>query len=230
MARHGARLHDQFMLPAALWADLQEVCADLAEAGLPFERGWLREIFEWRFPVLGTLELGGGEARIRQALEPWPLMAETSDGGATSRMVDNSTDRLEVSISDAGRLAERRVLVDGIELRFTEIGNVLAAGIRYKAAGGWPALHPHVPIQSPIRIEVVDARDRIVASARYHYWNPDGPRYEGPPKSVEEAAERQLARWRREPSRIGRHVVPRAPSYTEESAVTLDLRRQPNAE
>jgi uncharacterized protein (DUF2126 family) len=230
LRRHGACLHDQFMLPSALWADLREVCADLAEAGLPFEQEWLREIFEWRFPVLGTLELGRGEVVVRQALEPWPLMAEMNDGGATSRMVDNSTDRLEVSVRDATLLDGGRVLVDDIALRFAQLGDVLAAGIRYKAAGGWPALHPHVPVQSPVRIEVVDSADRVVASARYYYWNPDAPRYEGRPKSVDEAAARCRARWRPDASRIGRHVAPRAPSHTEEAALTLDLRRQPTSE
>lgn len=225
LARHGAKLHDRFMLPAALEEDLGRVCDDLESVGLRADRGWFDAIMESRFPVLGRLELDGGQVVVRQALEPWPLMAEMASGGPTSRMVDNSTDRIEVSLSDRDLLESFRVLVNGVSLRFFEIGGALVAGVRYKAAAGWPALHPHVPIHSPLSIEVVDRSGAVVAGAQYHYWNPHGPRYECAPRSFEEAAARRFERWR--PIAETREVrSPCAPVYSDDSYYTLDLRRQ----
>lgn len=227
LVRHGARLHDRFMLPAGLWEDLGLICADLRAAGLPFDREWLRPLFEARFPILGRFELRSGEVTVRQALEPWPLMAEMSVGGATSRMVDNSTDRLEVSILDESVLEGGQVLVDGVGLSFRALGGVLAAGVRYKAASGWPALHPHIPIQSPLRIEVLDAERRVSAAARYFYWNPDAPRYSGRPVDLAEALARRATRWRPSDQDLGAVRTVRDGRYCEESHYTLDLRRHP---
>ena len=226
LLRHGTKLHDRFMLPAALDEDLARVCGDLSAAGLHFERDWFDAICQTRFPVLGKLALDKGEVTVRQALEPWPLMAETASGGQTSRMVDNSTDRIEVSLSSRELLEEMRILVNGVSLRFFEIGESLAAGVRYKAAAGWPALHPHVPIQSPLSIEVVDRAGAVVAAAQYHFWNPHGPRYRGAPRSFEEARARRVERWR--PVRLDGIEVrsPKAPIYSDDSYYTLDLRRQ----
>jgi uncharacterized protein (DUF2126 family) len=226
LLRHGAKLHDRFMLPAALDQDLNRVCADLVVAGIPCERSLFDAIFHTRFPVLGTIDLDGGELIVRQALEPWPLMAEMGSGGPTSRMVDNSTDRLQLSLSNRDLLETHRVLVNGVSLRFFEIGDSVAAGVRYKAAAGWPALHPHVPIQSPLSIEVAERSGAVVAGAKYHYWNPQGPQYDGSPKTFEEAASRRTARWRPATGEASQVRSPIAPLYTEDSYYTLDLRRQ----
>ncbi|MGB8328840.1 MAG: transglutaminase family protein [Polyangiales bacterium] len=224
--RHGARLHDEYMLPHVLWQDIGDICKDLAATGLAFDPRWLAPIFEQRFPVLGRLVAADGELVVRQALEPWPLMAEVADGGTTSRIVDNSTDRIELSVSGPAVLARGRVVINGIELRFREVGEKLVAGVRYKSAGGWPALHPHVPVQSPLQIELLDGTDRVVASARYYYWNPDQPIYDGRPRDLAEAQARQSARWRPSNELRGMTRSVRAPVYAEESQYTLDLRRQ----
>ncbi len=226
LVRHGPSLHDRYMLPAGLWEDLGMVCSDLAAAGLPFERDWLLGIFEARFAVLGRLELDDGEVVVRQALEPWPLMAEMSDGGTTSRMVDNSTDRIELSLTNPALLERGQVAVDGVVVRFHDFGGTLAAGVRYKAASGWPALHPHVPIQSPVRIEVLDASGAVAAAGDYYYWNPEGPVYDSRPRDAEESRARRTARWRPCAKDLGARRELRAGVYTDESYYTLDLRRQ----
>ena len=99
--------------------------------------------------------------------------------------------------------------------------------MRYKSASGWPAFHPHIPAQSPLAIEVVDGANRVIASSRYYYWNPDGPRYEGRPENLAKAQKRQKDRWRPSNEPLGTIRIPREPIYTEESYYTLDLRRQP---
>ena len=225
LVRHGPRLHDRYMLPAALREDLGEICADLDAAGLAFEPSWLEALYEARFPILGRLQIGGAEVVLRQALEPWPLLAEMHDGGSTSRLVDNSTDRVEVSLTDPALLDEAQVVVSGVRLRLHEVSGTPVAGVRYKAAGGWPALHPHIEVQSPLAVEVVDWSGRCMAGGRYYYWNPDAPRYEGRPLTLGEAARRRAERWKPfEPDEAIRK--PRAPVYAEECVFTLDLRRQ----
>jgi uncharacterized protein (DUF2126 family) len=226
LIRFGPLLHDRFMLPAALWEDLGEICHDLTDAGLPFDRRWLEPVLDTRFAVLGRLPLLWGELVVRQALEPWPLMAEETEDGATSRMVDNSTDRVQLSLSDPALSERVRVGVNGIAVRFREVGNELVAGVRYKSASGWPALHPHVPVQSPLHVEVLDHADEVISSARYYHWNPDEDCYPDRPRSLAEAQQRRRARWKVSNAVPGirRRVI--EPQYSEDGYFTLDLRRQ----
>lgn len=225
LRRFDEALHDLYLLPAGLWLDVGQVCDDLQEAGLPFERVWLQPFLRNRFPVLGMLPFAGGDVVVRQALEPWPLMAEGSRGGATARTVDNSTDRVEISI--AGDLGHHRVAVNGIEVALRKVGGSEIAGVRYKSADGWPALHPHIPVQSPLVVEVIDDDHRVTAAARYHHWKPDGSTYEGAPSDLDEARTRQRARWIQMPDARGQTRHPREPQYATEAHYTLDLRRQP---
>lgn len=226
LIRWGPRLHDAYMLPTVLRQDLNEICEDLAAAGLSFDPNWLEPIWEQRFPVLGRLSLDGGELLLRQALEPWPLMAEIADGGTTSRVVDNSIDRIEISTTNPAVLEGRRVLVNGVALVFRELAGTRLMGVRYKSASGWPAFHPHISEQSPLDVEVVDRANQVLASGLYYCWNPDGPRYEGRPENLGEAQKRQKNRWRPSNARLGMIRTPREPVYTEESNYTLDLRLQ----
>ncbi|NNE16864.1 MAG: transglutaminase, partial [Myxococcales bacterium] len=188
---------------------------------------WLQPLVEQRFPVLGRFGPEGADLLVRQALEPWPLMAEIADGGTTSRVVDNSTDRIEISISNPAALGENRVVVNGLLVAMREVDGTLVAGVRYKSASGWPAFHPHIAAQSPLQIEVVDGANRVLASSRYYYWNPDAPRYDGPPADGAEAGARRIARWRPSKRRLGTRQIATKPSYAPENHYTLDLRRQP---
>ena len=226
LVRWDAALHDAYMLPTLLLQDLRAICADLAAVGLELDPSWLQPLLEQRFPVLGRLGFKGGEVLVRQALEPWPLMAEIAEGGTTSRVVDNSTDRIEVFVSNPAALGENRVVVNGVALEMREVDGRLVAGVRYKSASGWPAFHPHIPAQSPLEIEVVDGANRVLASSRYFYWNPDAPRYDGPPADGAEARARRIARWRPSKRRLGTVQIVQTPTYAAENHYTLDLRRQ----
>lgn len=226
LLRHGARLHDAFMLPSVLRRDLAEICADLQATGLGFDPAWFEPLLEHRFPVLGRLAVGKGELTVRQALEPWPLMAEIADGGTTSRVVDNSTDRIELSFEDPAALGDGSVLVNGVALAFRAVGDDWVAGVRYKSASGWPAFHPHIPVQSPLRIEVIDDSGRLRAASRYHFWNPDAPRYDGRPRDIEDAKARAGKRWKLPEIEKGATRTAIAPQYFDEFEYTLDLRRQ----
>ncbi|MEM7434358.1 MAG: transglutaminase family protein, partial [Myxococcota bacterium] len=233
LRRFDATLHDLYLLPSGLWSDVRTVCEELTAAGLPFDAAWLRDLMAHRFPVLGTLEHEGLEVIVRQALEPWPLMAEVSQGGATSRLVDNSTDRIEIAVADSTSLGAHRVLVNGIELCMREIDGEGTANrrarvgaVRYKSADGWPALHPHISVQSPLTIELIDGTGKVVSAAQYHHWKPDGSVYDGAPREDEEAERRRSERWVVQPDAVGKVCAPIAGVYGQEAHYTLDLRRQ----
>ena len=61
----------------------------------------LRDIWRWRFPEMLHADLGDGATlEVRRACEGWPLLCETpTEGGSTSRFVDTSIERLEVTAS-----------------------------------------------------------------------------------------------------------------------------------
>lgn len=227
LIRHGSELQDRFMLPHVLWADLESICEDLDQQGLPFEVDWLRPIFDFKFPVLGELPVTGGTFTVRQALEPWPLMAEVAEAGFTSRVVDNSTDRLEISVSNPDLLNNGKLCVNGVPLTFHPRGGVHCAGVRYKCANGWPALHPHIKEQVPLSIEWVEEDlNKVIAAADYHYWNPDAPVYDGRPKTMKEALKRRKARWQCRTIKADAFTTPASALYSVEQVATLDLRRQ----
>lgn len=224
LLRFDQTLHDLYLLPAGIWLDVGCVCEELQHSGLGFEQAWLNGILHDRFPVLGTLPFPGGDVVVRQALEPWPLMAEGSGGGATARTVDNSTDRVEISV--AGELGDHRVSVNGIAVELREVGGSAVAGVRYKSADGWPALHPHIPTQTPLVIELVDSTNRVTAAACYHHWKPDGSKYRRAPATTDEARDRRRARWIHSPRSHGQTRQLREARYDAEAHYTLDLRTQ----
>ncbi|QYY35987.1 transglutaminase family protein [Ruficoccus sp. ZRK36] len=226
MHRFGPELHDKYFLPAALWADLGAICRDLKKHGFDFKLEWLRPLLDFRFPLRGELDLGkDATLTVRQALEAWPLMAEENIGGPTVRMVDNSTDRLELSLSDKSLLETHALLCNGVEIPWQRIGGQSVCGLRYKCASGWPALHPHVPIQAPLLFQWINRKTRRIAkAAHYYYWNPHGPVYHGRPKDAEEATKRSTERWRILPPTDEKADTREARSFPE-MRFTLDLRR-----
>lgn len=233
--RWGGELHDRFFLPAFVWSDLGEICDDLAAHGVPFDREWLRPLWEWRFPPLGELTLpargarSAGRVSFRQALEAWPLLAEQSSSGGTSRSVDASADRLEVSVSDAALLEHGTLLVNGLPCAFqpTRDGGA-AGGVRFRAFFLTPGLHPHVPVQAPLLIEWIDrATLTVIAAARWHVWNPRGQPYGERPRDEAEAAQRHAERWEPWPQTVGHARTIPSLNFPPEGRHTLDLRRYP---
>ncbi|BET69103.1 hypothetical protein ASA1KI_40210 [Opitutales bacterium ASA1] len=232
----GRRLHDEFFLPSLLWRDLETVVAWLREAGVPFETEWLRPVWDFRFPEVGRLEVEGGAIVLRPALEPWPMLAEQPDGGATSRAVDSSLERLEVSVPEM--LAEQgALLVNGVRVPLRRAADANAgpapalAGVRFKAFYLMTGLHPHIRAHAPLAFEWIGRTSgRVEAAARWHPWHPDGGVYPGLPADEEEARERARARWTPLASAVGaRRPVPRVPRGAVD-CFTLDLRRCPHAE
>ena len=145
----GFDLHDRYFLPTPLWADFTTVLSQLAEFGFAFNPAIFREIWEWRFPAI----LRHKDLTIRKALEAWPLLAEApEEGGSTSRFVDSSIERLEISaVEEFNR--KFALYVNGRELPFRSLSSKeFVAGLRYRKSSLYPALHPQIPVQLPLSI------------------------------------------------------------------------------
>ena len=150
----GRSLHDAFFLPSHLWNDFEAVLRDLRREGFRFSEEVFRGMFDWRFPVLLDHRDGAGFLRVRKAHEGWPLLCETPlEGGHTSRFVDSSIERLEFI---ANRHFQRhcRVFVQGRLLPLLPFSAQYGAGLRYRRSALTPSLHPGIPPQLPLRVEI----------------------------------------------------------------------------
>jgi len=149
----GSALHDRMLLPSQLHQDLQNVLADLAEAGLPLKAEPFEAIWNWRFPLLLDWHdpASGASLQVRQALEPWPLICDTPrEGGFTSRFVDASLRRIELLTNPAFR--------QGWDLRLQ--GRPLPLGeepvaVRWRAQRLYPCLHPGIAPHDPLRLQLL---------------------------------------------------------------------------
>ncbi|BCR05729.1 hypothetical protein DESUT3_27980 [Desulfuromonas versatilis] len=225
LVRWGSALQDRFALPEFMAADLAEVCAELQEAGIPFQADWLQPHLAFRYPVCGTADLAEGAVlELRQALEPWPVLGDAAAGGGASRPVDSSCERMQVLLRtpEPERFA---VLCNGrrVPLEAVEPDRVVG-GIRFKA---WPleeARHPEIAPHTPLVLEVVEIESgRLLGSCRYHVGPPAGGDYEDFPGDVREARRRREERFVVLPRGQGAVVVPEL-RVREETPLTLDLR------
>ena len=89
------------MILTFIHIDFADVMADMRDAGYAFDASWFAPHFEFRFPIVGMVEVekAGIEITLRNALEPWHVMGEESSAGGTARYVDSSLERMEVHVS-----------------------------------------------------------------------------------------------------------------------------------
>lgn len=226
LARWGTELHDRFLLPYFLWRDFEDVLAHLEARGVPLPVEGYRPFVELRCPLAGAIAVGAGRLEVRNAIEPWHVLGEEASAGGTARYVDSSVERLE--LRTIGLDAERYAIAVNhvvIPLRPAAGRDVQVGGVRFRAWCPPHALHPHLGIHHPLRIDVIDrwAR-RGVAGAAYHVWHPEGRAFDAPPLTRVEAEARRLRRFTLEgPSpwpTQAREVAPHP-----EQPYTLDLRR-----
>ncbi len=203
LIRWGAALHDRFLLPHFVFRDLTDVLDKLRKAGYGFEDGWFASHFEFRFPKIGSFESDGVEVELRRALEPWNVLAEETTSGGTVRTVDSSLERIQVKVTGltlADRFAlacnGRRVpLMPMNEAGSNEQGQAIAA-IRYRARRLSAALHPTIPVHSPLVFDLIDTwKERSIGRCSYSTVAPDGTVYEGRPANAVEARQRRMERF-----------------------------------
>jgi len=197
LVRWGTRLHDSFLLPEYALADVADVVADLNAHGITFSPAWLDPFAEFRFPRLGSVDVGNVHLELRLAIEPWHVLGEEVSGAGTARYVDSSTERLQVKVTGAvaGRHA---VTCNGVPLPLSRArgGDAMVAGVRFRAWAPPSALHPSIGVHSPLVFDVVDTwNGRAVGGCTYHVTHPGGRAYETFPVNAGEAEARRGARF-----------------------------------
>ncbi|MGE5097808.1 MAG: transglutaminase family protein, partial [Betaproteobacteria bacterium] len=224
----GARLHDEFMLPHFVAADLRDVVEDLATAGYPFRVEWFAPFFEFRFPRIGSVVIGEVELELRQAIEPWHVLGEQAAQTGTSRYVDSSVERLQVK---AERLNPHRHVVacNGRALPMTPTARTaeFVAGLRFRAWNPPSSLHPTIGVHAPLVFDLVDTwNGRSLGGCTYHVVHPGGRNFETFPVNGLEAEARRHARFQPFGHTPGAMAVARE-ARNPQFPVTLDLRRRP---
>ena len=224
----GTTLHDRFLLPYFVQLDWEDIVEDLNSAGYPFLAEWFVPHFEFRFPLLGAIAHRGIELELRHALEPWNVLGEEPQGGATVRNVDSSLERLQVKVN--GMIDTRFVvLCNGrrVPLHATGQKGEYVAGVRYRAWQPPSCLHPNIPVHSPLVFDIVDSwSERSIGGCTYHVSHPGGRANEKLPVNAYEAESRRLARFRDTGHTPGPISIP-PEERNVEFPLTLDLRRTP---
>jgi uncharacterized protein (DUF2126 family)/transglutaminase-like putative cysteine protease len=220
-------LHDRFMLPHFVWKDFGEVIQDLKNNGFAFEDRYFDPFFEFRFPEYGKLELNGIKLMLRMALEPWNVLGEETSSFGTSRSVDAAVERIEVKVQ--GFVPGRHILsCNGYQLPLQPTGTLgeYVAGVRFKAWSPAFTLHPNLPAQQDLIIDVYDIwNKRSIGGCTYHVSHPGGRSYDTFPVNSYEAESRRINRFWTHGHKSG--SIPQAlPLKIENSnfPCTLDLR------
>ena len=197
LIRWGTELHDRFMLPHFLWQDISEVINDLKEQGYAFDEQWLDAFWEFRFPVLGTRQINNITLELRSGIEPWHVLGEEATAGGMARYVDSSMERLQLKVS--GYTDSRyRITCNGyvLPLRPTENNGEYVVGVRYRAWQPTFALHPDIPVDTPLVFDVIDTwANRSLGGCSYHVSDPGGRSYDDVPVNANVAEARRLARF-----------------------------------
>jgi len=227
LIRWGTTLHDRFMLPEFIRADLFDVLASLRRSGFEFEEDWFASHFEFRFPKIGSIAADGVELELRQALEPWNVLAEESVSGSTVRSVDSSLERVQVKLSGLGNPGRYAVACNGrrVPLQTTSESQVAVAGVRFRARKLNATLHPTVPVHAPLVFSLIDCwRGVSIGECSYHVLPPDGRLYPARPANPAEAEARRTERFQVasvEPTHMAVPEDETNPMFP----LTLDLRR-----
>ncbi len=222
----GTSLHDRYLLPYFVWADLISVIEDLQRGGIPIQLDWFRPHFEFRFPMIGSITRDDIQLELRSAIEPWYVLGEQPGGGGTVRYVDSSVERLQVlvrGITDARYIATcngRRV-----PLHPTGKKGEYVAGVRYRAWLPTQCLHPTIPVHSPLVFDILDSwAQRSIGGCTYHVSHPAGRNYETFPVNALEAEARRVARFYQMGHTPGLGQIPPMEDNPD-FPMTLDLRR-----
>jgi uncharacterized protein (DUF2126 family)/transglutaminase-like putative cysteine protease len=228
--RWGTELHDRFLLPTFIKMDFDDVMAEMRTAGYAFDDSWFAPHYEFRFPIVGSIQSSSIEITLRNALEPWHVMGEEGAPGGTARYVDSSLERIEVRVTG---MNESRYVVTcngrALPLQSTGTMGEFAAGVRYKAWNPPSALHPSIGIHAPLTFDIIDTwMKRSIGGCQYFVAHPGGLNPDTFPVNSYEAESRRMSRFTAMGHTPGKVLIPPATinvAASREFPFTLDLRR-----
>jgi uncharacterized protein (DUF2126 family)/transglutaminase-like putative cysteine protease len=229
LVRWGTALHDRFMLPEFIKRDLREVLGQLRLFGFNFEDEWFDAHLEFRFPKIGSIAADGVELELRQALEPWNVLAEETFSGNTVRSVDSSMERMQVKLSGVTMESRYAVACNGRSVPLRPIGEpgTALAGVRFRARRLSASLHPTVPVHAPLVFDLIDRlRACSIGQCTYHVGPPDGRSYAARPVNATEAEDRRLERFQVTAPTLSPMAAPED-EINPHFPTTLDLRMPP---
>ena len=225
LVRWGTQIHDKFMLPHFLWADMRDIVEDFKRVGVPLELSWFKPFLDQRCPIAGIRQIDDVSIEIRSALEPWPALGEESVGASVARYVDASLERLQVKVSG---LTEGRhaIMVNGVVVPLAATNKVGEAvgGVRFRAWQPPYCLQPQIGLHHPLQFDLIDTwSKRSLGACTYHVWHPEGRGYDEPPLTLFEALARRAQRFTTEGHTQSPIVVQKSEPHPDHP-YTLDLR------
>jgi uncharacterized protein (DUF2126 family)/transglutaminase-like putative cysteine protease len=242
LVRWGTALHDRLMLPHFVRRDFSDVLTYLRGSDYNFEEKWFASHLEFRFPKIGSISIPavGVELELREALEPWNVLAEETTSGGTTRTVDSSFERIQAKVSGlemSGFTTESRYVVacNGRRVPLSPSGpGETVAGVRYRARQLSAELHPTIPVHAPLIFDIIDrgigqGNERSIGRCVYHVGSPDGRAYTARPVNATEAAERRRQRFQKADPPSARMAVPQEET-NHTFPMTLDLRWAPHGQ
>lgn len=227
LVRWGMLLHDRYMLPHYLWADLQCVIEHLAAAGAALDPAWFEPFVELRFPVAGRVTLDDITLELRPALEPWPVLLARSPprrgppATSTPRWSASSSRSTASSRAATGCRSTALSCLSGPPGGRASTSRAFASGRGARRAACTPPSTCTTRCASTWWTPGRGAPSGASPTTR----GPGGRAYDAPPLTAFEAAARRAQRFTTE-GHLPWPVDPRPPVIDPERPFTLDLRRQ----
>lgn len=199
----GNELHDCFALPYYQLRDLHTVFGDLAAAGFGLGLPITERLCCDRWRHVGDAEFYGCRLDVDFAVEFWPLIGDATEQAGGSRLVDASTQRLQITLRHtSGKEADLdnwQLLANRFRIPMRreqdETGHLSIAGLRYRAFTPWIGLHPGLGVQTPVELILLPPGGEAGLRCILHDWHPEGLAYDGLPASIEEARRRIAERF-----------------------------------
>ncbi|MDF1681568.1 transglutaminase family protein [Ponticaulis sp.] len=221
----GTALNDEFMLPAILRADLNNILREVSEGtGVQLDPSWFDAHMEFRFPKIGNVTYDGIDIELRHALEQWNVLGEEGAIGGTARFVDSSLERIQVTVT--GDLGSRQLLCNGIVIPLSKIpgSDTMISGVRFRTWLPASCLHPTIQPHGPLTFDLYDSRiGRSIGGCTYFPTHPGGRNFDTRPINALEAEGRRIASFT-ETGHTAGQFTPRYIQTDPRFSSTLDLR------
>ncbi len=197
LKRWGTALHDKFLLPFFVQQDIKDVCEQMQADGYGVRFDWFDPFFEFRFPRVGSRQIGDLKLELFTAIEPWHVLGEEMSTSGTSRFVDSSLERVQLNVTN---ITEDRYVIScngrKVPLTYDATGSIAIAGIRFRAWQPPSALHPTIGVHAPLVFDVYDKwSGRSIGGFTYHVSHPGGRNFTTYPINAFEAEGRRIARF-----------------------------------